>query len=207
MLNRIKRKKRFNIVIWSVFAVICLCSFMPTASVMLGFTLNSVMDTISFILLSLLVIGTSLIMIIAFTKFIKVVKKTHSDSDFNRCYIAVQITGLLLGLVAWATGGVFLFINQGDFYRYELVKGFTVCDMLGFFSTLLNFMIVAYVIYKTSIIAAGDTKDRNERSDEGTPAEQKLTLLEYLRHHYSAYQNQMSDEQSSEAKDRSLLCF
>lgn len=157
---------------------------MPTVSIYTSDTLNSVINNTAFCLLSLVVVGTTLAMTLAFLKFIRIVQRTQTNSDFNRCYIVVQIIGLLFWFIAWVAGGIFLLTHGADFHDFSLTKNILIIDTLGFMATMLNFLIIAYVIYKTSVIAAAGKHQQSEQS----------TLLSFLRGQYSAAKRKASIE-------------
>lgn len=197
IIKKMERKKCFNYVSWSVFCFICMCTFLPSVAYKFiqDWTLYSVINTVSFCLLSLVVVGTSLAMTIAFFKFIRIVQRTQTSSDFNRCYIVVQIIGLLFWLAAWVIGGIFLFLYDSDFHDFYLSRNLLLLDLVGFMATMLNFLIIAYVIYKTALVAALSKKNRNDLNSSG--GETSRTVLSFLQVQYSAIQRKASMDTGS----------
>ena len=101
-------------------------------------------------------------MMVAFIKFIRIVSRTHDKRDFNRWYIAVQIIGLALWITLWIIAGVYITIYKDDLTLYDLDFNIIVIDTCGFSANLMNFGIIALVIYKQSKVA-GSQNQTNPR--------------------------------------------
>ena len=162
IVKTVGRKRKFNYLRWSMFAFIIVLSVFQGVSIFNDETVQAIADISSFALLTLVVMGTSIAMIAAFMKFYRIVSSTQEKPDFNRLYIAIQIAGLSIWLIAWTLGGIFLLIYGGDFNDYYLDRNLIFCVSISFTSTMLNFLIIALVIYKSSI-AAGNDDTENDR--------------------------------------------
>ena len=71
-----------------------------------------IIDIVVFWILSLVVISTSVFMIMALTKFIKIVAR-RQNLNFNQWQIMIQILGLSIWTVARLAYGVILMMYNG----------------------------------------------------------------------------------------------
>ena len=53
-------------------------------------------------------------------------------------------------------GGIFLLIHGGNLNDFYLDRNLIFCVSVSFTSTMLNFLIIALVIYKSAIAAGND---------------------------------------------------
>ena len=97
-------------------------------------------------------------MMVAFIKFIRIVSRTHDKRDFNRWYIALQIIGLALWIILWITAGIYIMIYKDNLSSFNLDFNILIIDTIGFVATLMNFGIIALVIYKQSIVAGSQNQ-------------------------------------------------
>ena len=117
MIRTMRRKRRFKYLRWSVFAYICLLCIFLGLSMFIKNATREAVGIPSYCLLSIIVVSTSATMAVAFCKFYRIVSQNNMKSDFfNKCYIAIQITGLIVFLASWCLAGIFLITYAIDFH-------------------------------------------------------------------------------------------
>ena len=103
-----ERKKLFNVIRWTVFGIICISVTSEGISFFHDEPVYVVIGIITFCVNTLVVMGTTAVMFAALTKFIRIV--SQQNKVFNRCQIAVQVTGLFIWTVTRITAGIILLI-------------------------------------------------------------------------------------------------
>ena len=155
-----ERKRLLKYLRWTIFVVICFTVVCESLSVYREDTVYRVISIATYSMLSCVVIGTSLIMFAALLKFIKIV--SQQKRRFNQCQIAIQIIGLFLWTVARLGAGLTLLIYEGNLEDFMMDRALIVCGIVCIFGDLLHFIIIAYVIYKYSIVASNHSQDEQK---------------------------------------------
>ena len=70
--------------------------------------------------------------------------------DLNTTALTIQIIGLVLWTCCWITDGVLYYVHYSDAELFEPVRNFLIVDAVSFTCTLVNFLIIAFVIYKSA---------------------------------------------------------
>ena len=80
----------------------------------------------------------------------------------------MQILGLAFWTASWMTGGIYIMAHNSGLTDFHLDLHLVICDMVGFWANLLNYMIIARVIYMQSKVAG---------SQNQTYPRKRMTLL------------------------------
>ena len=79
--------------------------------------------------------------------------------------------------MSWCLAGIFLLTYAINFDDFILDRNLLITDSISFFATMFSYIIMALVIYKSSIIAASDATDEGQ--------EPRVTLVSELREIYN----------------------
>ena len=156
IVKTMTRKRRFNLLHWSMFVFMCVLCIFTGVSMFNDATVQGMVDLASYSLLSIVVAGIAIAMAAAFLKFYRIVARMQDKPDFNCCYIVTQIAGMSVFVIAWTLAGISLCIHKGTLSDFPLQRNLMICAIVGFTSNLLVFQIIAIVIYKSSIVAGKD---------------------------------------------------
>ena len=109
--------------------------------------------------MTLVVLSTSTFMGVALSKFVRIVRQAEREHDLNLGYIIVTAAGLAIWAGIWIALSVFELEFYKDKYAYEPVQNALIADSIGIDSNLVNFIIIALVINKSSDVAAYQNED------------------------------------------------
>ena len=166
---------------WVVFIIIFAAQTLESMSIafnsLLEDKLQKVLYGIGFTVLSLLICAITILMAFAFYKFIKIVSRTsRSKRDINLVGTLVQIFSLIVWSSTWVAEGIIILEKAKEENAQAAYRTAEIIDGVGEIANLINFMIIAFVIYKSSKVF-GDKHDEILRSN--------LSLLAYLRQQYA----------------------
>ncbi len=130
------------------------------------------------ILNAILVLNTTF-MFLALIKFIKIVSSTDEKRDLNRFLTGLQTLALLVWFISFALTNIDIIYHWGNNYEYNNVVRIIIIDSVGFYSSLIIFMIIALAIYKSSRCASNFNTGQAQRA---------TNLLRYLNRQYSKKQ-------------------
>lgn len=125
-------------------------------------------------------------MTLAMIKFLRVV----SHQNINIWLIVIQIFGLAFWTLARLAAGAILIVYVHDYQEYLMDKDILVCGIFGFFGDVLHFFIIAYVIYKSSIVAGNHGHDKEQK---------RVTLLSKLQDQHKEIYDQLKDNNARES--------
>ena len=89
----------------------------------------------------------------------------------------IQILGLSIWTAARIAYGIILMMYNGQFSDYVMDRDLLICSSVHLFGDLLHFIIIAYVIYKYSIVASNHSLEGRQRG---------MTLLDELKGQYQS---------------------
>ena len=154
--DALKRKRHCSILRWSVFTTIIVCHLLQIVAWVRydSYVFAETANALSFSVLTLVVLFVTIAMSIAFGKFIKIVRGTKQKADLNRCYIFVQIVGLTIWTVIYFLEGISVLTHvRQEEKTYEPVRNILILDSLSFWANIVNFSIIAVVIYQSDKVA------------------------------------------------------
>lgn len=135
---------------------------------------------VSFCYTSSLIVLITVLLALALAKFIKIVSKVKARRDMNTCFIFLQVIALVVWSILWIIEGVYFIKHYKHFGKFEPVRNVVIADAVGIVTNLLNFAIVALVIY---------------RSSSAVNLNENLSLIAYLQ------QAKVSEQQHSISQD------
>ena len=89
---------------------------------------------ISYCILTLVVLTTSVMMSIALIKFVRIVSSRNFRRDLNRAFVFAQIISLVVWVLAWMLIGIEFLYHIGDLDHYDFVKTITIVDIFSMHS-------------------------------------------------------------------------
>ena len=150
----IKRKRNCKITRWAVFGLIIVAQSAETFAMFYSEdddpTFYKIMFAVSFSILGISLFTILALMMLAALQFVKIVSMMEQKVALNRCFTVVQITSLSICFMAWLVMGIIIFNyynNSTDFDSYRMV---IITDVVGQIANLLNFLVIAVVIHKSS---------------------------------------------------------
>ena len=152
---------------WIVFAIICVAVVCAAISIFRMGSVYTITSIFMYIILTAVMISTAVFMTLAMIKFLRVV----SHQNMNIWLIAIQIFGLAFWTLARLAAGTILVAYYHNYQEYLMDRDILICGIFGFFGDVLHFFIIAYVIYKSSIVAGNHSHDKEQK---------RVTLLSKL---------------------------
>lgn len=127
-------------------------------------------------ILNLILVLNTTFMFLALIKFIKIVSSTDEKRDLNRFLTGLQTLALLVWFISFSCLNIDIVYHWGDNYEYNNVVRIIIIDSVGFYSSMIIFMIIALAIYKSSRCASSFNTGQAQRA---------TNLLRYLNRQYS----------------------
>ena len=143
-----------------------------------------------------MILSIQLLMAVGVCKFVKIVQRFEVPQGLNMGFILAQIFGLVIFEVSWVGMSVETLVNYTHLGEYATIRNLLVFNIIGIFSDLLNFSIMALVIYRSPKIV-----QRKYDPEVG----ESTTMLTYLRNenirqrHSNSFRNSL--RASSHARD------
>lgn len=154
------RKRTCKMFRWCIFILIFLAQSLESISFAFYDILNDnvarVLFGIGFSVLCIVIVAITVLMALALYKFIKIVSRTsRSKRDLNFWGTVLQIFSLIVWTVAWIAEGVIILDRSQNLHEYEPFRNAVIIDAVGQVVNLFYFIIIAYVIYKSSKVFGG----------------------------------------------------
>lgn len=169
------RKLNWLIFRWLIFLCIATAQLLIILSFMRGVSpeVGESLLLVGVISLSILMLAIMVLMTSALYKFIKIVKQIQEQESLNRCYIIWQLLALFVWTVVISTEAIIFVKNYNKIEdQYVVVRNIIIVDGIGLVATLLNFLVIASVIYKSSKVV---------KLKQDPIVKQDVSLLSYLR--------------------------
>jgi hypothetical protein len=106
-------------------------------------------------------------MSLALYKYITILSNTPVKGSVNTKFVLFQIFFLIVFFVTWVLEGVFFTKHFMNPDLYQPIKTIVIIDAIGIATDMINFLIIAFVIYRSSLVKV-------QESD--------VSLISYLRY-------------------------
>lgn len=190
--NRLRSRKRtYTLIRYIIFGLLVVSQILECISsidTQMDKTLSIIMYSVGFSIISVVIMAMTTLIAMALYMFIKIVSHTQEKQDMNITAIVLGIIGLFGWTITWLFEGVIFLL----FYRskdYKPFRNVVIIDTISFVMNLEIFLIIAYVIYRTSKVV----------SQKHDPIlKQDVSLLAYMRNRYSDSKAQEDDSGTKE---------
>ncbi len=91
-------------------------------------------------------------MSLALFKYIRVLSRIKAQGSINRKFVIMQILTIIVFLVTWTLEGFFFLQNFRKPDEYKPVKNWVIADTVSIVADMINYFIIAFVIYKSSLV-------------------------------------------------------
>ena len=179
-----QRKRNCLIFRWLVFAFFALCLVLESLAVVVYKThphASKIMYIFGFAMISIMIGVITVLISLSLHMFIKIVRLTGKSQELNIAPVLLQILGLVVWTGGWiATGVIFLhFYTNLD--QYEPLQKTIIIDIVSFVANLFVFIVVAYVLYKSSQVV---------QPKHDPILKKDVSLLAYMRNQYASEQKE-----------------
>ncbi len=92
------------------------------------------------------------LMSLALFKYMRVLSRIKAQGSINRTFVIMQILTIVVFLVTWTAEGCFFLQNFRRPDEYQPVKNWVIADTVSLVADMINFFIIGFVIYKSSLV-------------------------------------------------------
>ena len=167
------RKVNFLIFRWIIFfCIIGANVVLAVCTTRLQNGMDDIICKVVWVCLGLVTVIIMLLLAVSLYKFVKVVKKLGGQGNINQSFIVVQILGLIIWIGSWTIEGIYFFRFVKGANEYKRILLILVFNSVTLVANLLNFIIIAVVVYKSSKVI---------QLNHDPALKEDVSLLAYLR--------------------------